>query len=142
MTSRPSGVYLQRSVTLSDDVWCKCASRRWVVEGLDDILKQLLDQVDVRHDHAAAAIALAAELVHGITVGRCQSSHRDCIEKTSASLTHQERCRRSARGSAPRGRPSPASQSAICWSGSSLRDGLANLATGEAPDGNNHLNGS
>lgn len=34
------------------------------------ILEQFLDQVDVGHDHTAAAVALEAKLVHGITAGQ------------------------------------------------------------------------
>lgn len=30
------------------------------------VLEQLLDEVDVSHNHAAAAVSLQAELVHGI----------------------------------------------------------------------------
>ena len=32
------------------------------------VLEELLDEVDVCHDHAAAAVALEAQLVHGISV--------------------------------------------------------------------------
>lgn len=39
-----------------------------------DVLEQLLNQVDVGHDHTAAAVPLAAELIHSITVAQCQSS--------------------------------------------------------------------
>lgn len=32
-----------------------------------DVLQELLDQVDVGHDHTATAVPLEAELVHGVT---------------------------------------------------------------------------
>ena len=35
--------------------------------GAGDVLEQLLDQVDVGEDHAAAAVAREAELVEGVT---------------------------------------------------------------------------
>lgn len=40
-----------------------------LVAAVRGVLEQLLDQVDVRHDHAAAAVPPQAELVHRITVG-------------------------------------------------------------------------
>jgi hypothetical protein len=33
--------------------------------------EQLLDQVDVGHEHTAAAVACQAELIHGVTVMSC-----------------------------------------------------------------------
>lgn len=33
----------------------------------DQVLEKLLDEVDVGHDHAAAAVAVQAKRVHGIT---------------------------------------------------------------------------
>lgn len=39
-----------------------------LVSSLGGVLEELLDQVDVRHDHTAAAVALEAELVHGLTI--------------------------------------------------------------------------
>jgi hypothetical protein len=35
------------------------------------VSKEFLDKVDVCHDHAAAAVAVEFELVHGHTVGIC-----------------------------------------------------------------------
>lgn len=32
------------------------------------VLEQLLDEIDVRHDHAAAAVAVELQLVHGVAV--------------------------------------------------------------------------
>ena len=37
---------------------------------LSCVLEELLNQIDVRHDHSAAAVSLASELVHGITVAQ------------------------------------------------------------------------
>ena len=34
------------------------------------VLEQLLDEIDVGHDHAAAAVTLEAELVHGIAISQ------------------------------------------------------------------------
>lgn len=63
LTSRPSGVYLQ-AASQSSALICALRSR--------DVLEQLLDQVDVGHNHPTAAVTLAAELVHGVSV----ASHR------------------------------------------------------------------
>ena len=40
-----------------------------LVAAVGSVLEQLLDQVDVRHDHAAAAVPSEAELVHRVTIG-------------------------------------------------------------------------
>jgi hypothetical protein len=32
------------------------------------VLEELLDKINVGHDHAAAAVALQTELIHGISV--------------------------------------------------------------------------
>lgn len=32
------------------------------------VLEKLLDQIDVRHDHAPAAVAVELQLVHGVAV--------------------------------------------------------------------------
>lgn len=37
-----------------------------------NVLEKFLDQVDVGHDHAAAAVALQTELVHRVTVAKSQ----------------------------------------------------------------------
>jgi hypothetical protein len=37
---------------------------------LNDLLKKLLNEVDMGHDHAPAAVSLAAELIHGITTDK------------------------------------------------------------------------
>lgn len=42
--------------------------KNWWVSIGRNVLEQLLDQVDVGHDHAAAAVALQAELVHGVAI--------------------------------------------------------------------------
>jgi len=39
-----------------------------------NVLQKLLDEVDVGHDHAPAAVALAPELVQGIAVGPVSSA--------------------------------------------------------------------
>lgn len=52
-----------------EDWRCDCAKKA--------LLEELLDQVDVRHDHTAAAVALEAELVHGLTVVIFQSVVRN-----------------------------------------------------------------
>lgn len=44
------------------------------VGDVGDVLEQFLDQVDVGHDHTAAAVPLEAELVHRITVASGQVS--------------------------------------------------------------------
>lgn len=53
---------------------------------LGRLLKELLDQVDVRHDHAAAAVTLEAELVHRIAVALVRIRHR---MEAWGSRTHQ-----------------------------------------------------
>ena len=58
---RPSGVYLsEQRVNI-----LYLESRRTLAQVI--VLEELLDQVNVGHDHAAAAIALQPKLVHGIT---------------------------------------------------------------------------
>lgn len=39
-----------------------------LVSAIGSVLEKLLDKVDVGHDHAAAAVALEAKLVHSITI--------------------------------------------------------------------------
>lgn len=52
-------------------------SYRLDIAGQDErVLEKFLDQVDVGHDHAAAAVALQAKLVHGITVGGLLANRR------------------------------------------------------------------
>lgn len=39
------------------------------VAAIGSVLQKLLDQVNVGHDHATAAVALAAELIKGLSIG-------------------------------------------------------------------------
>lgn len=56
-SSRPSGVYL---VIVSRVAYLHHRGQ--------DLLEQLLDEVDMGHDHASAAVALETQLVHSITI--------------------------------------------------------------------------
>lgn len=69
-------------------------------------LEELLDQVDVGHDHATATVALQAELVHGISVIKVSSCPRIFKGMTCpGAFTHRSfGGPRSAEGIAPRDR--------------------------------------
>lgn len=56
---RPSGVYL-REMSVMTVAW------RMNGQGVG-LLEELLDKINVGHDHTAAAVALQAELIHGIS---------------------------------------------------------------------------
>lgn len=88
------------------------------------------------HDHASAAVPLAAELVHGVSVAPRQLVMENILSRAPGFLTHQARSGRSAPGSAPRDLLSPVSRSVVL-PGARRKD-PTNLPAGEAPNGNNH----
>lgn len=110
------------------------------------IPKELLDKVDVGHQHSAAAIALAPELVHGITVAglACCARRGDLILDIVPLLkTHSALLDRDEHGEIALPEITndlyPPSQS--CASTIRRRPIAAYLSTREATDGNNHLEG-
>lgn len=70
------------------------------------LLEQLLDEVNVSHYHATAAVAVQAELVHGITMARsvCAAQIRLILSRTLPPFALPQ-----ASQSAPRGLQLPAS---------------------------------
>lgn len=68
---RPSGVYLSRIV--STDL---VGTQRPFAADQGRLLEELLDQVDVGHDHAAAAVTLEAELVHRIAIAHVRIRYK------------------------------------------------------------------
>lgn len=65
---RPSGVYLERGCQ-PNPVRKVCPTKF--------VLQKLLDQVNVGHDHATAAVALAAELIKGLSIGEPSVLNQD-----------------------------------------------------------------
>lgn len=72
-----------------------------------DLLEKLLNEVDVGHHHATAAVPLEAELIHSIA---CEVSRRPIktFSSSDSKLTHQEVLRRAGVGSAPTYHQQPA----------------------------------
>jgi hypothetical protein len=88
---------------------------------LEVVLEELLDQVDVGHDHAAAAVALQAKLIHGVTA------------KLSVSFRNDDSV---VSGSAPFRLVRVLNQHNI-----TLPEVAGNLAAREASDRDNHCDG-
>jgi len=57
------------------------------------VLEKLLNEINVCHEHSPAAVSLATELVHRITVNELasfQSSQEAAVQLTHLTLGHQE----------------------------------------------------
>lgn len=107
--SRPSGVYLRKRGLVSrliDDtrinpsVTCGLG---WVA-----LLEELLNEVDVGHHHATAAVPPKAELIHSIAC-KVSGSAIKTVSSSDCELTRQGGLRRAGVGSAPTCHRQPAS---------------------------------
>lgn len=67
------------------------------------IPEELLDEVDVGHEHTTAAVASQTELVHGVAGNRESAGDQGAFE-IEAQLTHRPCPRRAEPCNAPKGR--------------------------------------
>lgn len=105
-----------------------------------DVLEQFLDEVDVGHDHAAAAVSLEAKLVHRIAVYLAHVVSlvfANFPHRQMHSLTHPGCSGQSAPDSAPTGHQSPMLLSVVVACG--WEEEPAHLATGEAAHRDDHF---
>ena len=101
------------------------------------LLQELFNQIHVSHDHATAAIALAAQLIHGITGEVSNVERQKMSQRAERGLTHRRRHRQGGAGSFPRGRRLPIdNDQRLEKHGSSEKERY--LATRETPHWYNH----